>query len=638
MREMSDIAPTPLNFDHFVVGLWSLSLALRILPRSIPRILNQEPPEGWWTSDPGLTAPPRMLSWLDRGIFVRSNLLADDCRRARAGFVDTEKNPCLFSQIIKISGEARVENTSSCSITQARTPGGRPRPKVFNSLKMSPRNEGILDSHEWDEVKPTWCDKSKWLADESDWKPASLVRIRRPSRLNISSLSTFFWPIKDTKNPEKLRPTAYLDGLRGFAAFLVYWHHNQLWAHEPHVQGRIFENAFGYENKYHFIAFPGIRHLFTGGHFSVSVFFVISGYVLSAKPLSLIQSGDHGKFAENVGSALFRRWLRLYLPLMATTFFYMTFLHMFNIWVDNIERAPTWRDDVWLYYCELKNFSFVFTTGGGPFFSWNPHLWSIPVEMKGSVIVYTSLLAFSRCTRNARLWCEAGLAFYFMYIADGWYGAMFVMGMMLCDLDLLAKKNDLPNFFKRLEPAKIFIYYHLFAVSMYLGGVPSYTGDVNKMRDNRGWYYLSFLKPQAVFDYKWFYLFWAATLLVSAVPRIWWLKRFFETRFCQYLGRISFALYLVHGPVLGTLGDRLYTAVGYHKETERQHLAHLVDRFPLPKIGPLGLEPAFLIPHVIILPVTLWIAEIVTRFIDEPSVRIAQWLYRKTLPAAPAKV
>ncbi|KAF4843363.1 hypothetical protein CGCSCA4_v008228 [Colletotrichum siamense] len=498
---------------------------------------------------------------------------------------------------------------------------------------MSPRNEGILDSTDWDEVKPSWCDKSKWLSEESDWKPATLTRTRRPSRLNLSSLGTFFWPIKDTKQSETLRPTAYLDGLRGFAAFLVYIHHNQLWAHEPHVQNRIFENAFGYENKFHFIAFPGIRHFFTGGHFAVSVFFVISGYVLSAKPLSLIQAGDHAKLAENVGSALFRRWLRLYLPLLATTFIFMSFLHMFDIWVDNIDRMSTWREDVWAWYCEAKNFSFVFTAGGGPFFSWNPHLWSIPVEMKGSVIIYTALLAFSRCTRNARLWCEAGLAFYFMYIADGWYGAMFVTGMMLCDLDLLAKKDELPAIFDKLKGAKTFIYYHLFVISMYLGGVPSYTGDVNRMRENRGWYYLSLLKPQAVFDYKWFYLFWAATLLVACVPRIWWLRRFFETRFCQYLGRISFALYLVHGPVLGTLGDRIYTAVGWHKDSERQHLAHLVDKFPLPMAGPLGLEPAFVLPHLILLPLTLWLAEMVTRLIDEPSVKFAQWLYKKTLPA-----
>jgi hypothetical protein len=42
--------------------------------------------------------------------------------------------------------------------------------------------------------------------------------------------------------------TAYLDGLRGFAAFLVYWHHHQLWPRQNYmIMGAdyIFENSWG---------------------------------------------------------------------------------------------------------------------------------------------------------------------------------------------------------------------------------------------------------------------------------------------------------------------------------------------------------------------------------------------------------
>jgi hypothetical protein len=66
--------------------------------------------------------------------------------------------------------------------------------------------------------------------------------------------------------------TAYLDGLRGFAAFMVYWHHHQLW---PRALGDlIFENAFGFEERYYFACIPGIRTFFSGGHFAVALFFV----------------------------------------------------------------------------------------------------------------------------------------------------------------------------------------------------------------------------------------------------------------------------------------------------------------------------------------------------------------------------
>jgi peptidoglycan/LPS O-acetylase OafA/YrhL len=436
------------------------------------------------------------------------------------------------------------------------------------------------------------------------------------------------WPPKTGgTQPEKLRPTAYLDGLRGFAAFLVYWHHHELWAHVP-VQGMSLESSFGYDGLHYFAAFPGVRNFFHGGHFAVATFFVISGYVLSAKPLSLIHAGEQAKLADNVGSALFRRWLRLYIPLICTTFIYMTIVHAFGIWIDSRPAKANYLVAIWDWYCEVKNFSFIFHNGKVGWLSYNFHLWSIPVEFKGSIVIYTSLLAFSRCPRNARLWCEAALVFYFIYVVDGWYCAFFTGGMLLNDLEQLAAKDELPEFFDRFRPYKKTIFYSFFVASMFLGGCPAHKSEVEELRKNPGWYLLSFLKPQAVFDAKWFFLFWAAVFLVSSIPHIPWLKRFFESRFCQYLGRISFSLYLVHGPVLWTLGDRLYAAVGWPKDARLTYLPQWFNIFPLPKSGPLGLEPAFLVPHLILLPVTFYLAEVVTRAFDEPSVRFPQWLYK----------
>ncbi|RAL14176.1 uncharacterized protein BO97DRAFT_404536 [Aspergillus homomorphus CBS 101889] len=308
----------------------------------------------------------------------------------------------------------------------------------------------------------------------------------------------------------------------------------------------------------------------------------------------------------------------------------MTFLHVFRVKTVP-ELQGSYGAELWNWYAEFKNFSFIFRGGGEPWFTYNFHSWSIPVEFRGSIIVYSALLAFSRCRRFMRLACEAGLVFYFLYIADGWFGALFMSGMLLCDLDQLAARDQLPDFFLMLEPYREVIFPGLLAISLYLGGVPSHGWEVQILRESPGWYYLSFLKPQAVFDQKWFYLFWAATFLVACLPRMPWLKRFFETPFNQYLGRISFAFYLVHGPVLWVLGDRLYAAVGWARDSHASNCPGWINRLPLPRVGPLGLEVSFLVPQLILLPVTLWLAEIVTKWIDEPSVRLAQWLYRRTL-------
>ena len=466
-------------------------------------------------------------------------------------------------------------------------------------------------------------------------------------KANIPAIGTRLWNrfkdlirpailVKNAPARKELRRTAYLDGIRGFAAFLVYWQHHQAWARYSIDINNVFENGFGYHGKHYLSTFPIIRLMFTGGHFAVAVFYVLSGYVLTAKPLQLIQAGEYEKLGDNVASALFRRWLRLWIPVAICTFVYMSSLHLFGIWV-HLDHKEKFRDDLWLWYSVLKNFSFVFDTSGNPYFPLNIQIWSIPIEMKGSIVVYTVVMALSRCTRNARLWLEAGLMFYFMYIADGAYYAMFIGGMFLSDLDLLALSNDLPRWLNRLSDVKELIFYHFLVAAFLLAGVPSNSREIDALKENYGWYYMSYLVPQAVFDYKWFFLFWAAMFFVSATRHISWLKRFFEIPFNQYLGKISFAFYLVHVPILAILGDRMYAATGWVRKEHLDHFGGWINAMPLSKGGIVGLELSFLVPQIILLPLSLWMAEIVTKLVDEPSVRFAQWFYRKTLNPAAVK-
>lgn len=477
------------------------------------------------------------------------------------------------------------------------------------------------------------------LLDQDHLQNYSLqLRTWKPARLPRWNFGTF-WPeflaLRSSVDNKPVRPTAWLDGLRGFAAFIVYLHHNQLWSHGDNGS-LIFENSFGYEGRHYFTALPFVRLLFSGGHFAVAMFFVISGYVLSAKSLSLLQTGQSLNALEGIGSALFRRWLRLYIPIIVITLAWLLLRNWSGLWTDLHDVNGNCLEDLAEWYRTFKNYSFVFSDNIYEFTtSYHQHTWSIPYEFKGSIIIYTVLPALSRCTKHARLWCEICLIVYFLYIVDGWYGALFISGMLLCDLDLLAQNNQLPRFFALLTNFKEFIFFHLFVIGLYLGGVPSSDAtEIDRttlIAKSPGWRWLSHLKPQAVFDAKWFYLFWAAFLAVASIPRLPWLKRFFETRFCQYLARISFALYLVHGLVIWSLGDRIYAAVGLERPKHKDGIPRWVDKFPISKRGPMGLELAFWISQLVILPVTLYIAEVVTKLVDEPSVRFTNWSYKKTL-------
>ncbi|KAL6718621.1 hypothetical protein ACLMJK_002855 [Lecanora helva] len=484
--------------------------------------------------------------------------------------------------------------------------------------------DGVIDDEKWEGFEDF---------DEKPVRDLRLSTYHQLRKLGTDLIHSLYPSNTMARSHDQLRPTAYLDGLRGFAALLVYWHHHQLWAHEAASpnQSQILENAFGYENQYHFACLPIVRIFFTGGHLAVTVFFVISGMVLANKPLMLIQSGELTALGDNLASAMFRRWLRLYTPVIATTFLFMASWHVFGFWIASANAKPSYGDELWNWFCEIKNFSYIFRTGGEPWFSYNFHAWSIPVEFKGSTVVYTSLLAFSRCSRNARLLLQVCLVIYFLYIADGAFFAMFVSGTILSDVSLLSARNDLPSSLQRSGRFKNLIFPILFVFGLYLGSVPSQSSDIAVLKSSPGWYILSFLKPQAVFDYKWFYLFFAATMLVASIPNMLCLKSFFESQINQYLGRISFAFYLVHGPVLWILGDRLYVATGWVRESHLIHLPQWIGRYPVSRAGPLGMEFNFLVVHLVTLPVTICLADLVTKTIDDGSIQLSSWVYRKAI-------
>ena len=165
----------------------------------------------------------------------------------------------------------------------------------------------------------------------------------------------------------------------------------------------------------------------------------------------------------------------------------------------------------------------------------------------------------------------------------------------------------------------------IFFLGWWILCAPAGTKQPELAYNTPGWYYLTVMIPINYFNDEYF-RFWnviGAALLVFGVLRVRWLQVFFSRPTLQYLGRISFSLYLVHMPIEWTVGDRIYRLFGKIRQDFTTPYDGLL---PVPDVGPLGFTTGFIVAQAFILPLTLLLAEAGTRVLDEPSVKVGKWV------------
>jgi peptidoglycan/LPS O-acetylase OafA/YrhL len=241
------------------------------------------------------------------------------------------------------------------------------------------------------------------------------------------------------------QPTAWLDGLRGVAAFFVFLYHFQHLFHNNFYMGYGANNG---KNDYWLIQLPIIRLIFTGGPM-VSVFWVLSGVSLSLKPIKLMRSRSWEQFQETMFSSVFRRALRLYIPvytvqlcvLLATLLGF--FDHASDLHKDWPFKGGTNED-----FFEVKN------TAGEQIYDWvtsmvklsspfkpirpkyDVHLWTIPLEFRNSIVLFATLVAFSKLRSRIRIVLSLALYSYCVLVEEGDV-ALFIAGMTCAEFLLI---------------------------------------------------------------------------------------------------------------------------------------------------------------------------------------------------------
>ena len=270
------------------------------------------------------------------------------------------------------------------------------------------------------------------------------------------------------------------------------------------------------------------------GKFAVVIFFVLSGFVLS---YSFFLKRDRSV----LWSGVVRRYFRLTIPILASTLLAWALLQT-GLCYNQAAAAISPNVALSDYYHFSPAFVAALKEGltsvfymTDPATTYNPVLWTMKTEFQGSFLVYGFLLLFGR-------WRWRWLAYLGLSVAllvkQQLYGLNFLTGMVICD----AYTSGL------LRREKIFTWPVSELSLLLLTGI--YLGSYRSAQlPLYGW--LTGVKPLACHSI-------GGGLIILTMLFSTRVKAFLSHPWCAWLGKISFALYLVHVPVLFSLGSFLY--------------------------------------------------------------------------------
>ena len=381
---------------------------------------------------------------------------------------------------------------------------------------------------------------------------------------------------------------AYLDGLRGIFALSVVIFHIFFIFLPTALTGDPGTSHLSWGGEQILSRLPQFLY---NGNCGVCVFFVLSGFVLSYR------------FWERrevplLTSAALRRYIRLTAPALASIF--LAYLLMKAEWmrvegifpvaqsvplVGQIYRFPAdllaaVKEGCWgIYFAYDQRLSY------------NPVLWTMEVELKGSFLSFAFLALFGA---RVRRWF-----FYLVLVLIFWktYYLSFVLGVGLSDL---ACSTEGKRLWQKLAPLRT-VTWSILGLGIFLSSyIP---GGRNEMFH---WLDFSYFVACQV-DTEALYHILGAACLVYGVLQTPFLKHLLAKPYLVLAGKYSFALYLVHVPVICSLGGAVFL-----------HFLH----------GGYAYGTSLSLAVLVCIPVIALLAYAMHRVVEQPANALAKWAER----------
>ncbi|KAK6087027.1 hard surface induced protein 3 [Seiridium cupressi] len=336
----------------------------------------------------------------------------------------------------------------------------------------------------------------------------------------------------------------WVDGLRGLASSLVVATHIA-----RAFDGDLFLPASAEGVSPRFFQLPFVRIL-VQGRIGVSIFAFVTGYVCALKPIKLSRQGNQESAFTSISKSALRRVPRLVIPTALATciIWVMAQLGLFLVakrsdcwWCGATapDQVPHLGDAL---YSLFYNIITTWTHGAN---AYDGNQWTLLPLLKGSFWVYIFILGTAYMQARYRMMASLSMFAYFWIASDSAFGMQFFWGVFLCDLQNYPAANDFISNRPRISK--------LLAIFFLVLGcfIASYPEGHAEWQSWSAWLFSFLVRilPKDP-DFPRFGSGLGLEFITLGIHFSPFLKDVLSGKYLLWLGKQSFAVYLLHGPLL----------------------------------------------------------------------------------------